>query len=189
MNYLAAQRYAAALNQAITDPTQIDPAIAALNALIEGIGANADLNRCLANPAIDLVDRAKVLDAVLDAEQAPQAVRRLLQTLLLRGRLGLADAVLEVFENLADDRLSRISATVTTAFQYSPANIERVQKGLEAYSGRSVQLKLRINPKLIGGVRAKIGTVVIDGSIRARLERIKNTMIAEELPFDEITGD
>ncbi len=188
-DFLLAERYAGALLGTIEDDARLDGIGQALNELVESITANHDLHTCLANPAITIEARERVLDEVLQKAGAPDEVKRLLHILLERGRIEWIETVAMVFEQLVDERLNRVTATVTAAHEISEANRRQIQEGLERFSGKQVRIKVQEDPGIIGGIIAEIEGTVIDGCLRSRVQRIKEQLIAQEISLDEIASN
>ena len=110
----------------------------------------------------------------------PEPVARLTAVLLSRGRLQDAAVVAETFEDVVDERLNRIAARVTTAHDMTPEQEAILQQSLNAYTAKDVLLRKRVNPKIIGGVRVDMKGKVIDGTLRTRLRRLREYLLAEE---------
>lgn len=179
-NYLIAERYAEGLNAAIADDSQVEAIREALDAASETLQASRDLQSALTNPALREKVRHGLLDAVLARLEPPVEVARFLHYLLARGRIMLLPEVADVFEDKVNTRLNRITARVTTSVPLTDVNLARIQEGLERYSGKTVHIRQRVNPKVLGGAVAKIGGTIIDGSLRGRLQRLRAQLIAEE---------
>jgi len=183
---LIAQRYAAALGAAIPDKGGLEPASQALLELSEVFATHHDLHSCLANPAIDVDARMQVLAEALRRMDAPRPVRSLASELLRRGRIALLPEIGEAFRKVVDERLDRLAATVTSAMPLSGTQELLLSERLAKFAGKAVRLRCDVDPELIGGVVARIGGQVIDGSLRTRLANIRNALIEEELsPFTE----
>ena len=93
------------------------------------------------------------------------------------------------FEEIVDARLNRVAARITTVAPLTPEQEERLKGKLSEYAGKSVRLKCNVEPDIIGGVIARIGWQVIDDSVRARLARLKEALIAEEVKPYETPGN
>ncbi len=179
-NYLIAERYAKALSASIPDPGQLDAALAAVSGLNELYRVERGLRNTLANPAIDVDKRAAVLAGVLRAEHPPQVVARLAEVLLRRGRIALLPEVATVFAAIVDERLNRATGLVTTTVPLTDSQQARLRGALDTFSGKTVTMECAVDREILGGVVARIGGTVIDGSLRTRLERIKKALLAEE---------
>ena len=111
---------------------------------------------------------------------APDVVERFLLTLFRRGRISAIDEVVSALVEIVDTRLNRARADVTAATELSEEELRRIESGLEKYSGKTIQMETRIDPEILGGVIVRLGGTVIDGSLRARLDRIRATLLTEE---------
>ena len=88
--------------------------------------------------------------------------------------------VVSALSEIVDVRLNRARADVTAAAELSEEELQRIESGLEKYSGKTVQMETRIDPEIIGGVIVRLGGTVIDGSLRSHLGRIRAALLNEE---------
>lgn len=181
-NHLLAYRYADALRKSIEDDAQLDGAVAAMETVANIYLDVQDFRSAVTNPSIDKRKRVEVLHGVLEAEGISDPVRSLLDVLVRRGRIYILPEVAEVFGDLVDERLKRASARVKTAAPLSPEQHERLNKALCTYTDYDIRLKTTVDPKILGGVVVRIGGTVLDGSVRTRLNRLRETLLAEEGP-------
>jgi F-type H+-transporting ATPase subunit delta len=188
-DYLIADRYASALSRALTDDSELEGALASLREISDLFDAHHELHSCLANPAIEIHLREQVLDEVLRRLGTETLVMRLVHELMERGRMKLLSETVMRFEEIVDARLNRVAARITTVAPLSAEQEKRLKEKLSAYTGKSVRLQYRVDPEIIGGVVARIGWQVIDDSVRARLARLKEALIAEEVKSYETPGD
>ena len=185
-NYLIAGRYAVALSGALEDDGVLQTELDRLCDLSELFSTHHDLHSCLANPAIDAALREKVLDEVLDSLGIGGPSRNLAHELLERGRMVLLPDIVQVFSDLVDDRLGRVTAVVKTALPLTDEQKDTLTKGLAAYSNKNVRLRCEVDGDLIGGVVARIGGEVIDGSLRTQLDNLKDMLIAAEIDSSQL---
>ena len=179
-NYLIAERYAKGLSRAIEDDSRLEAAAQHLRAVRGIYEQDHDFRSVLANPAIEVKQRASILEAVVEAVEADAPVTRLLQVVLRRGRIAVLPDVSEVFDSIVDERLNRQGARVASATPLDEGQRERLGHALEAFSGKSVRMECTVDPELLGGVVARMGSTVLDGSVRTRLARLRNTLLSEE---------
>lgn len=177
---LVADRYARGLYSTIQSDAEAEFALAALEDLTEAYNDNASLQAALRNPAIALTRRESILLAVAEKTGAPEIVANLARTLVHRHRVNLLPQITDAFSTLVDARLNRVTARVTTAITPTPEQRERVRAALEKWSGKHVEIKTKVDPKILGGVIARIDGAVVDGSLRTRLKRLKEAVLAEE---------
>lgn len=179
-HYLIADRYARSLDRAIEQDADREAAIDALRAIATHYESDHELRNVLSNPAIPANQRAAILAEILRREEAPPLVSALLDTMLRRGRITVLNSVLELFSTMTDERLNRSGAVVTTAIALSDDHKNKLRAALETFSGTRVRADFRVDPRILGGVVARIKGKVIDGSLRARIERLKQSLLPEE---------
>lgn len=187
-NFALADRYANALSGVVQDD-ELDDVLNGVQRMRDLFTHHHELHTCLANPAITIELREKVLDEVIQREEVPTQVKGLMHTLLERHRMDQVEPIAEVFEHIVDKRRGRVVVHVTVAEPLTSESEELLREGLEKYSGKQVRLAVKEDPSIIGGVIAEIGGRVIDGSLRTRVQKIKDTLIAEEIALDEIAGN
>jgi len=175
----APRRYAeAAFEIALRDDAvadwreQLDRAAAALD--------SADLSETLANPALPMRQREDIVKGVF--ADLGDSVRNLILLLLRRGRIRQLPRVAAEFRRLDDKRNNIVNATATSASPLDDAEIQAITARLEQmFGGQRVALETAVDPDLIGGVVVRIGDRLIDGSVRGRLERLRNKLAAGAL--------
>jgi F-type H+-transporting ATPase subunit delta len=175
----AARRYAeAAFQVAVRDGTlaewrsELDAAAA--------VASDERVVKVLANPAIPVERRAALLAELL-GDRASRPVQNLIQLLLRRGRIEALPRVAAEFRRLDDERQGITNATATTAAPLTPDEVRTLTERLEQSTGRRVVLDVEIDPSLLGGLVVRVGDRMIDGSVRGRLERLRNQLISGAL--------
>ncbi len=179
-NTLLADRYALALRTAITEPAQLDEAVQALNVFGALYTQDMLFRRAMINPVVDKASRRKLLDAALQSCPAPPQVALTLDTLLARNRMALLPALAARFESLVNEHLNRVEVTVVTAAPLTDPVEQRIVQSMERFSGKTVQLKTKVEPGIIGGLIVYMRGVFFDFSLRTRLERLRQELLAEE---------
>lgn len=175
---ILATRYARALAQVVPEDQDLDAHLDQLEAFADAFNTNADLNNALTNPSIPKPQRAAVLNAVMADDNSP--VAKLLQELFRRGRLTLVNHVAARFRSQANQRAGRTPGTLTCSKEPSETQLESIRVAVSAYTGKDVHLKTRIDPDMLGGVVVRMGDVVIDGSLRTRLAKLRHALLEEE---------
>ena len=179
--YLIAERYAKALSASIHDAAALDPAQEALAELAELLREHHDFRTMVTNPAIAVERRITALDDVLKRTHVPDAVAGLMRVMLRRGRITELPRVATFFHELVDSRLNRVTADVTTAISLNADDVARLQQSLSTFSGRDIRMAMHIDPAIVGGVVARIGDTVLDGSLRTRLARLKQSVVSHDM--------
>jgi F-type H+-transporting ATPase subunit delta len=175
----AARRYAeAAFEVAMRDGTleawrsELDVAA--------GIVSDERALQVLANPAIPADKRASVLEDVL-GRNVSRPVLNLIQLMLRRGRIEMLPRVAAEFRRLDDDRQGITHATAISAAPLEPDEIRALTARLEQSTGGRIELDVQVDPSLLGGIVVRVGDRLIDGSVRGRLERLRNQLISGAL--------
>jgi F-type H+-transporting ATPase subunit delta len=97
--------------------------------------------------------------------------------LLDRRRIVLLPAIARAYRDLTDAHVGRVRAEVTSAQELTPATLDRVRRSLEQRTGKKVIIKSAVDPDLIGGVVARVGDLVLDGSVRTQLEDLRTRLL------------
>jgi len=140
---------------------------------------NEELSEVLGNPAVPLKQRADIVERVFKGLSDP--VRNLVLLLLRRGRIRQLPRVAAEFRRLDDKRNDIVHATATSASPLDDAETRAITARLEQMTGGSVALETAVDPALIGGIVVRIGDRLIDGSVRGRLERLRNKLASGAL--------
>ncbi len=170
------RRYAKALFGLAVDQNRVEPWNDGLRALKAAVLASPELRDVLQNPVYTKDQRravaAKLVEALkLDAEPA-----NLLYILSDRSRLAYLDGIVEYYGELADAKLGRIRARVTTAAPVEAAALDAISAKLGAATAATVLVEHAVEPAIVGGVIAQIGSIVYDGSLRTQLEQLKTSL-------------
>ena len=172
-----ARRYARAILELGTEHRNLDQLGAQLRALAQAMKVSDELLSSLTNPAIRRADRRKVIDALLQRVGASQHVRNVVYILLDGERLASLPAISREVDAMIEARSGRISAEVTSARPLDAAELAQISAALEKLSGKQVSITRREDPDLLGGVVAKVGDTVYDGSLRTQLRSLRDELI------------
>ena len=134
----------------------------------------------LANPAIPADRRAEVLTELLGGHLS-RPVLNLIHLLLRRGRIEEMPRVAAEFRRLDDERQGITHATATSAAPLGVDEIRALTARLEQSTGGRIALDVEVDPSLLGGLIVRVGDRLIDGSVRGRLERLRNLLISGAL--------
>ncbi len=175
----AARRYAEAAFEVATRDDAVDAWRAELEAAAERLGEDR-VTRVLANPAIPLGQRSAAVTGLLKGIASP-GLANLVQLLLKRGRIDELPRVATEFRRLDDRRQNIIHATVTSAAALTPDEVRALSARLEQSTGGRIVLATSVDAGLLGGLIVRVGDRLIDGSVRGRLERLRNQLISGAL--------
>jgi F-type H+-transporting ATPase subunit delta len=176
-NKTAALRYARALfDVAVKEQADLEQIERELGQFADLFTQYPQLEKVLLNPAVPVPrKRAAVADLLAHAKFSP-IVSKLLTLLADRDRLVLVRDLLAGFSERVLDYRNVVRAEVTTAVPVDPTRTEAIRNGLARLTGRTVKLSAKVEPALIGGVVARIGSTVYDGSVTRQLERMKERL-------------
>jgi F-type H+-transporting ATPase subunit delta len=188
-NRTAANRYARALlDVAVKEQQTSGVARADTNAALEDIQRQLTgvhellekypaLRKALLNPAVPVTrKRAAVVELTAQLPVQP-IVSKLLALLAERDRLALLPDLLAAYRERLLDYFNVVRAEVTTAVPLSPDRAKRVEDSLAALTGRTVTLATSVDSAIIGGVVARVGSTIYDGSVKRQLERMKEKLV------------
>ena len=147
-----------------------------VRALARALKSSEELTVALTNPAFARDDREKILRAVLQRLGASQMVVNFTRLLLDRERVAVLSDISRELDAMIDARAGRVNAEVRSAVPLDAGQRERLTQALEQLSGKKVEVKIDTDPSLLGGVVAKLGDIVYDGSLKTQLERMKQTL-------------
>jgi F-type H+-transporting ATPase subunit delta len=168
-----ARRYARALLQLGTEEGSFDRMGNEVQGLADAVHSSKDLSEVLSNPAFPRSEREQVLQAIAERVGASQTVKNFARLLLDRERVNILPDVARELSALIDEKAGRVKAIATAAIPLSSNEAENLVRALEKRSGKKVELETRRDPNLLGGVVAKLGDTVYDGSLRTQLKRLQ----------------
>jgi F-type H+-transporting ATPase subunit delta len=173
----AARRYAKALMDLAKRDDRVEETGAQLQQHHTVFQSNTNLRQILENPSVDADDKTNILRAILDRTQPTPLVRNFLLLLLEKDRLNQFDLVCQHYEVLANEELQRVVAQVTTATELGQAQRQAVIRKIADITHKTVILETHQDPTLLGGLVVRIGNIVLDGSLRGQLLRLRETLI------------
>ena len=172
----AARRYASALFELAQDKGALEEVNTGLKALGEAVRESAELKSFLAAPLFKLEDKASALTAITDKMGLAPLVRNFVGTLALNGRARELPGAIAAFDELYVNQRGIKRAIVRTAQPMKDAQIERLEGLLSNTVGGEFDLRSEVDADLIGGIQLKIGSQLVDASLKAKLERLNTAM-------------
>ena len=137
---------------------------------------NPEFSKVIANPVFSVDDRKKVLDAVLEKSPFADLVKNLLRLLLDKNRIEGIKDVSAYYTRLTDEISNIIRADIITARPLKDAAMDKLDVVLAKITSKTVKIKVEEDESLIGGLVVKIGDLVLDGSVRAQIEGLKESL-------------
>ena len=171
-----ARRYARAVLELGTAGGNLDRIGNDLRTLAKAMKDSDELQSALTNPAIRRGDRRKVLDGLLQRIGAQPQTKNLVYVLLDGERVGSLPAIARELDAMIQTRSGRVAAEIVSAQPLDAGQVQQITAALEKLSGKKVDVTRREDPNLLGGVVARVGDVVYDGSLRTQLTRIREEL-------------
>jgi len=178
-NRASASRYAKALLDVMIregKPEQADQELATFNDLFE---RHEDLRKAMLNPAVPATAKRGVIEELVTRVKPSRPVAKLMVLLAERDRLELLPDLLAAYRDRLMDYLQVVRAEVLTAISLPPDRAAQLQQRLAEVTGRKVTMTVKVDPSIIGGVVARIGSTVYDGSVATQLTRIKSKLVEQ----------
>lgn len=172
-----ARRYATALLELGSETGQLDSLVEELHRAAQVYEASAELRSALADPLIAVEAKKAILTELAQRLQLGQTAKNTLHMLLDRRRVQALPPIAARLREMADDKRGILRAEVLTAMPLSEEYFTQLQQQLERVTGRRIALDRKLDPSLICGVVARVGDTVYDGSLIARLRKMKETML------------
>ncbi len=171
-----ARRYAKALFSLADEQGQVEQWSAGLEALGNALATSPELRETLESPLFEKEQRRNVVAALARSLGLAETPSSFLLLLADRDRLAYLPAIILDFRGLADARLGRVRARVTSAVPLAAEEARRIAEKLAQAAKAQVIVEQAVDPALLGGVVAQVGSLVYDGSVRSQLEELRRAM-------------
>lgn len=174
-------RYANALADVVLSPqSDVNPqaAMAQLRAFSGVIGESHDLRAVLATPAVPVKRKRAVLKDIAERLGTSRVVRNFILVLSDHRRIAALDQMVDAVEIIFDERIGFVRAEIKSAYDLPAAQQNELSSQLSAIAGKQIRMRFSVDPELIGGVTAKIGSRVYDGSVRGQLADMRRRLSA-----------
>jgi F-type H+-transporting ATPase subunit delta len=169
--------YATALLELADEHKQLEPTARELGALQELIRANPTFKLYLSDPAIGHAERGELIQRVMGKAVSP-LVGNFLRVLNEKGRLGILDEIADAYDELLDQRLGKIEVDVTVAHRLPPDQLEEVRKRVSAALKKDAVVHQYVDEQIIGGMVLRVQDQLIDASVRAQLDAMRERLRA-----------
>ena len=171
-----AARYATAIFELAKEAKSLAKLEANLNDLSAALGESAELRDVIASPVLSRDEQGRAIAAIADKMGLVPELRNGMALMAAKRRLFvLPQLIAQLDEMIAEDK-GEVKAEVTSAKALTKAQSDKLAKTLKAQIGRDVKLNATVDESLIGGLVVKVGSKMIDTSIRSRLDSLQNAM-------------
>ena len=171
-----AERYALALFELALEQEQLAAVETDLGNFAGLLAESADLRRLVASPVFSAEEQTRAITKVLDSAGLGGLVGNLIKVAASNRRLFVVPDVTTAFRRLAAKHRGEISAAVTSAEPLTEKHIAALKDALKASLGKDVALETKVDPALIGGLIVRVGSRMLDGSLRTKLNSLKLAM-------------
>jgi F-type H+-transporting ATPase subunit delta len=169
-------RYATALFELARDEKSVDAVKADLDLFNAMLADSADLKRLVRSPVFAAEAQLKALSAVLEKAGISGISANFLKVLAANRRLFAVSDVIRAFRALVARFKDEATADVTVAETLNDRNLDALKAALKAVTGKDVALNVKVDPSIIGGLVVKVGSRMVDSSLRTKLNSIKHAM-------------
>jgi len=176
-----AHRYASALSSLAKKENNLEQVGTELQDFCDTLHEAAELQESLSNNKVPMPVRNSILTEILTKMELSSLVSTVLRYLLSKRRLTLVHDIARAFALLTQEAMGILPAEVTVAKEprskESKDLLQKLQEQLSASTGKTVQIHVSVDPSIIGGIVTRIGSMVIDGSIRNQLIQVRESII------------
>lgn len=177
VNVSIARRYARALLDVATEVGRADAVSEQLSTFSGALAQNRELADVLFNPAYTREQRTGVVEALLKALGPVEPVLgNTLRLLVDRSRLVYLPDIARLYRDMADAQAGRVRGHVTSAVPLPPDTLQNLAGNLKQLTQRNVVLEARVDPGVLGGVAAQVGSTLYDGTLRTQLEQLRREL-------------
>lgn len=171
-----AGRYASALFDLARDERQIETVSASLETLKAALAESPDLRAVTSSPLVKRAEAVKAVAATAQALGLDPLTTRFLGVLARNGRLTQLGAVIHTFARLAADHRGEVTAEITSAFPLNDDQLAALKTNLKARGSADVAIDARVDPSILGGIVVRLGSRMIDASIKTKLNTLAQAM-------------
>ncbi len=166
-----AEVYARSLFQVAQEQDVLDDVHEQLGQFTDAVNESQDLQVFLFSPYFSATEKKESLGKVI--EGADDNLFRFLELLAERHRMPVVFRVRRTFDDMWAEERKRLEVAITSAVELDEETVETIGKRIEEQTGRHVELESRVDPEVLGGLVLRVGNMVMDASVRNRLERLR----------------
>ena len=171
-----ADRYATALFELADERKALDQVAADLRSLRQLLAESPDLRRLVRSPILSRVEQGKAIVAVAERAGFDGLTRSFLGLVAHNRRLFAVPAMIEAFLRRLAARRGEVTAEVTSAQELTPAQLSAVNEQLRKAVGSKIAVEVKVDKNLLGGLIVKVGSRMVDASLRSKLHRLQLAM-------------
>jgi F-type H+-transporting ATPase subunit delta len=171
-----AKRYATALLELADDKHAIDAVAGDLASLGAMIAGSSDLQTLITSPLMDRDQQSRAIGALAKAAGFGDLTQRFLGLVAANRRLFALPAIIKAFQKMLADKRGEVQAEVTAAHALTDAQKSAVSDAIKRVVGGKVSIDMKVDPSLLGGLIVRVGSRMIDGSVKTKLQKLQLAM-------------
>jgi F-type H+-transporting ATPase subunit delta len=173
---IIAKRYAKALVELSEEKKTVDKTKADLNAFVGAVDSQPTLQKLFSSPVFTPENKIAVIKELSGKLGLQPSTQRFVEHLAETGRIRYVKDVHEAFLALLSERQNRATVQLTTAASINAGELADIKKKLEALTGKQVDIDSKVDAAMIGGAKARIGSVIYDGTIKNQLAKMRDKL-------------
>ncbi|MBO6633358.1 F0F1 ATP synthase subunit delta [Parvibaculum sp.] len=171
-----AGRYATALFELADEQSALDAVAADLASINAMLNESEDLKRLVRSPVFSAAEQGRALTAVLDKAGVSALVKNFCGLVIRNRRLFVLPEMISAYTSILAAKRGEITADVTSAHPLGDQQVESLKAALKSATGRDVMINTKVDAGLLGGLVVKVGSRMIDSSLRTKLNSLKIAM-------------
>jgi F-type H+-transporting ATPase subunit delta len=171
-----AQRYATALFDLARDGSKLEQVANDLSGLLRLMAESSDLKRLVESPVISRENQSKAILAVADKAGFDDLSRRFLGTLAEHRRLFALPGITKAYAAMLAAHKGEVAAEVVSAVPLGEPELATLRKSIASFVGQAVTVETRVDPALLGGVVVRVGSRMLDASLRTKLQQLEQVL-------------
>ncbi len=169
-------RYGSALFELARDANSLESVEKDVNSLRTMLGESADLKRLIKSPLFSAEVQGKALSAIMDKAEITGLTANFVKLVAKNRRIFALPGMLKAFGELLADHRGETIAVITSAEPLSESQVAALKEALAEKAGGTIKLETHVDPTLIGGLIVRLGSQMIDTSVRTRLQGLRAAM-------------
>lgn len=174
---IIAKRYARALVELSEEKKIVDRTRADLAAFVDAVEALPAMQKLFSSPVFTPENKKAVIRELSGKLTLQPITQRFVEHLAEMGRIRYIKDVYEAFLNILAERQNRATVQLTTAATITPADLADIKKKIETLTGKQVDIDSQVDASLIGGAKARIGSIIYDGTIKNQLSKLRDQLM------------
>ena len=173
----AAQRYSLALFEIGRENSKIDKLEEDTNKILEYFKADTEFKNFIKNPSISIQNQFKAFEIISKKMQLGSEFSNFLKVMINKRRIFFLDKVLKTFLSLVSIKKGEVNVFLTSSKQINENELNKIKQDLTKIIGSKIKFVFQVDENLISGIKIQLGSLMIDTSIRSKLDHLKQVMM------------